>query len=60
MQVQDTHEFASRIESSFNHHETLSTNNLSTILNMMTMKENEHESIERISAYAFVVELLFE
>ena len=60
MQVQDTHRFASRIESSFNCYRTLFTNNFSTVFNLMIMKENEHKSIERVSAYASFVELFFE
>ncbi len=60
MQVQDTHRFALRIESSFNCYRTLFTNNFSTVFNLMIMKENEHKSIERVSAYASFVELFFE
>ena len=60
MQMQSTHWFTSRIESSFNCHKTVFTNNFSTIFNLMTMKENEHRSIERISAYASFVESFFE
>jgi len=60
MQVQDMHQFASRIESSFDCHRTLSTNNFSTVFNLMIMKENEHRSIERVFAYASFVESFFE
>jgi len=59
MQVQDTHQSASRIESSFDCYRTLSTNNFSTIFNLMIMKENEHRSIERVFAYAFFIESFF-
>ncbi len=59
MQVQDTHQFASRIKSFFNYHKTLFTNNFSTIFNSMIMKENEHRSIECISAYAFLIKSFF-
>jgi len=57
--VWSTHQSASRIESSFNCHRTVSTNNFSTIFNSMTMKENEHRNIERVSAYASFVESFF-
>jgi len=60
MQVQDTHKFASRIESSFDCHRTLSINNFSTIFNSTTMKENKHRSIERVFAYASFAESFFE
>jgi len=60
MQVQDTHRSASRVESSFDCYKTLFTNNFSTVFNLMIMKENEHRSIECISAYASFVELFFE
>jgi len=60
MQVQDMHQSASRIESSFDCHRTLSTNNFSTVFNSTIMKENEHRSIERVSAYASFVESFFE
>jgi len=58
--VQDLHQSASRIESSFNCHRTLFTNNFSTVFNSTTMKENEHRSIKRIFAYASFVESFFE
>ncbi len=60
MQVQDTHWSASRIKSSFDCYRTLSTNNFSTIFNLMIMKENEHRSIEHVSVYASFVESFFE
>ncbi len=60
MQVQDTHWSALKVESSFNYHRTLSTNNFSTVFNSMIMKENEYRSIERVSAYASFVESFFE
>jgi len=59
MQVQNTHQSASRIESSFDYHKTVFTNNFSTVFNLMIMKENEHRSIECISAYASFVESFF-
>jgi hypothetical protein len=37
--------FASEIESSFDHHRAMSTNNLSVTLDLMTLKENEYRSI---------------
>jgi len=60
MQVQDMHQSASRIESSFDCHRTLFTNNFSTVFNLMIMKENEHRSIKRVFAYASFVESFFE
>jgi len=60
MQVQDMHQSASRIESSFDCHRTLSTNNFSTVFNSTIMKENEHRSIERVFAYVSFVESFFE
>ncbi len=54
------HQSASKIESSFNCYRTVFINNFSTIFNLMTMKENEHRSIECISAYASFIELFFE
>ncbi len=60
MQMQSTHQSASRIESFFNYHRTVFINNFSTVFNLMIMKENEHRSIECISAYASFVESFFE
>jgi len=60
MQMQSMHQSASRIESSFNCHRTVFINNFSTIFNSTTIKENEHRSIERVSAYASFVESFFE
>jgi len=60
MQVQDTHQSASRIKSSFNCHRTLFTNNFSTVFKLMIMKENEHRSIECVSAYVSFIESFFE
>ncbi len=37
----------------------MSINNFSIVFNSITMKENEHRSIECISAYASFVELFF-
>jgi len=50
---------ASEIESSFNHHRVMSTNNLSATLNLMTLKKNEYRSIECLSANTFIFEMLF-
>jgi len=58
--MQDTHQSALRIELSFDYYRTLSINNFSTVFNLMIMKENEHRSIERVSAYTFFVESFFE
>ncbi len=58
--MQSTHQSASRIESSFNYHKTMFTNNFSTVFNLMIMKENEHRSIEHVSVYASFVESFFE
>ncbi len=41
MQVQNINQFASKIELFFDHHKVMFTNNLSAILNLMTLKENE-------------------
>ncbi len=60
MQMQDTHWFTLRIESSFNCHRTLFINNFSTVFNSTIMKENEYRNIECVSAYAFFVKLFFE
>jgi len=60
MQVQDTNRSASEIESSFDHHRVMSTNNLSAILNLMTLKENEYRSIECLSANTSIFETLSE
>ncbi len=59
MQVWNMNQSASEIESSFNHHRAMTTNNLSAILNLMTLKENEYRSIECLSANTFTFELLF-
>ncbi len=59
MQVQDTNQSASEIESSFDHHRTMFINNLSAILNLMTLKENEYRSIECLFANTFIFETLF-
>ena len=60
MQVQSMYWSASRIESSFNCHRTMFTNNFSTVFNLMIMKINEYRSIERVSAYASFIESFFE
>ena len=58
MQVQDTNQSASEIESSFNHHRIMFTNNLSATLDLMTLKENEYRSIECLFANTFIFETL--
>jgi len=58
MQVQDTNRSASEIKSSFDYHRAMSTNNLSAILDLMTLKENEYRSIECLSANIFIFETL--
>ncbi len=58
MQVQDTNQSASEIESSFDHHRAMSTNNLSATLDLMTLKENEYRSIECLFANTFIFETL--
>ncbi len=44
--MQDMNQSASKIESFFNHYRTMFTNNLSAILDLMTLKENEYKSIK--------------
>ncbi len=58
MQVQDTNWSASKIESSFDHHKAMFTNNLSATLDSMTLKENEYRSIECLSANTSIFETL--
>jgi len=58
MQVQDTNRSASEIKSSFDHHRAMSTNNLSAILDLMTLKENKYRSIECLSANISIFETL--
>ncbi len=50
--------FASKIESSFNHYKAMFTNNLSTALDLMTLKKNEYRSIECLFANTFTLEML--
>jgi len=57
--VQGTNQSASEIESSFDYHKAMFTNNLSAILNLMTLKENEYRSIECLSANTSILETLF-
>ncbi len=45
MQVQDTNQSASKIESSFNHHKVMFTNNLSATLDSMTLKKKNTEAL---------------
>ncbi len=59
MQVQDMNWFALKIESSFDHHKVIFTNNLNAILNLMTLKENEYRSIEYLSMNTSIFETLF-
>jgi len=58
MQVQDTNQSASEIESSFNHHRAMFTNNLSAALDSTTLEKNEYRSIECLSANTFIFETL--
>jgi len=60
MQVQDTNQSASEIESSFNHHKTMFTNNLDATFNLMTLKENKYRNIECLSANTSFIRLLSE
>jgi len=59
MQVQDTNQSASKIESSFNHHKAMFINNLSATLDLTTLKENEYRSIKYLFANTFIFESLF-
>ncbi len=58
MQVQDMNWSASEIESSFNHHKAMFTNNLSAALDSMTLKKNEYKSIKYLSVNTFIFEML--
>ena len=58
--MQDIHQFALRIESSFDCYKTLSINNFSIVFNLMIIKENEYRSIECVFAYASFVKSFFE
>ncbi len=58
MQVQDTNQSASEIESSFDHHRVMSTNNLRAILDLTTLKENEYRSIKCLFANTSIFETL--
>jgi len=57
--VQGMNQSASEIESSFDHHKAMFTNNLSAVLNLMTLKKNEYRSIECLSANTSIFEMLF-
>jgi len=57
--VQDMNQSASKIESSFDHHRAMFTNNLSAALDLMTLKKNEYRSIECLSANTSIFEMLF-
>jgi len=59
MQVQNMNQFASEIKSSLNHHKVMFINNLSAILDLMTLKENEYRSIKCLSVNTSIFELLF-
>ncbi len=59
MQVQDTNQSALEIESSFDCHKAMFTNNLSATFNLMTLKENEYRSIKYLSANTSIFETLF-
>ena len=56
--MQDTNQSTSEIESSFDHHSAMFTNNLSAILDLMTLKKNEYRSIECLSANTFIFKTL--
>ncbi len=58
MQVQDTNQSASEIESSFDHHKAMFINNLSAVLDLMTLKK-KYISIECLSANIFTLETFF-
>jgi len=58
MQVQDTNQSASEIESSFDHHRVMFTNNLSAVLDSTTLKKNEYRSIKCLFANTFIFEML--
>jgi len=57
--VQDTNQSASKIESSFDHHRAMFTNNLSATLDSTTLKENKYRSIECLFANTSIFEMLF-
>ena len=59
MQVQNMNQFALEIKSSFNYHKVMFINNLSAILDLMTLKENEYRSIKCLSVNTSIFELLF-
>ncbi len=59
MQVQDTNQFASEVESSFDHHRAMFINNLSATFDLMTLKENEYRDIECLSANTSIFETFF-
>ncbi len=50
---------ASEVESSFDHHRAMFTNNLSSTFNLMILKENEYRSIKCLSANTSIFEMLF-
>jgi len=58
MQVQDTNQSASEIESSFDHHRVMFTNNLSAVLDSTTLKKNKYRSIKCLFANTFIFEML--
>ncbi len=56
--MRGTNQSASGVESSFDRHRAMSTNNLSAILDSTTLKENEYRSIECLSANTSTFETL--
>ncbi len=58
MQVQNTNQSASEVESFFDHHKTMFTNNLNAVLDSMTLKKNEYRSIKCLSANTSILETL--
>ena len=48
--------YASEIESSFDYHKAIFINNLSAVLDLMTLKKNEYRSIECLSANTSISE----
>ena len=56
--MRDTNRSASKVESSFDYHRAMSTNNLSVTLDSTTLKENEYRSIECLSANTSIFETL--
>jgi len=57
--VQDTNQSASEVESSFDHHKIMFTNNLNAALNSTTLKKKNYRSIECLFVNTFIFETLF-